>query len=102
MKTFKDIEFGPHGSGDGRILGKLEVNGHFISVVAGDGMYCEPRENLGSEEKFTSFEIAVFDDKGNFVTDTFLPNEGEVAGWQTREDIDMLIVRVQTFNNSLT
>lgn len=100
MKNFKDIKFIPHPIGSG-IQGSLNVNGHTLSVVAGEGFYSSPRKNLTSPEDFESFEVAVFDGVGNFVTQKFLPNIGDdVAGWQTKMSINMLITRIETLTIS--
>jgi len=100
MKSFKDIKFKPHPTGKG-IQGSLDVNGHTLSVVAGEFFYSSPRKNLKSAEDFKSFEVAVFDSVGNFVTDKFLPNIGDdVAGWQTKMDISILITRIENLTIS--
>lgn len=100
MKNFKDIEFKPHPHGLG-IQGKLKVNEHTISVVAGEGMYSSPRKNLSSPEDFESFEVAVFSPNGDFVTQEVVPNiNDDVAGWQTRMDINIIITRVETLTIS--
>ena len=99
MKNFKDIVFKPHPHGFG-IQGSLKVNGHILSVVAGEGLYSEPRKNLTSPDDFESFEVGVFNDKGDFVTNDFLPIGDDVAGWQSREMIDMILVRMQTLTIS--
>ena len=92
MKTFKDIVFKQHRLGKGNIQGLLKLdNGIEFSVVAGKGMYSAGkggvREAIDKVEDASSFEVAVFDQDGNFiVTDNDL-----VLGWQSREDIDKLI-----------
>lgn len=99
MKNFKDIEFKRHPHGYG-IQGSLTVNGHILSVVAGEGLYSEPRKNLTSPDDFESFEVGIFNDKGDFVTNDFLPIGDDIAGWQSREMIDMILVRMQTLTIS--
>lgn len=99
MKNFKDIEFKPHPHGFG-VQGILKVNGHTLSVVAGEGLYSEPRKNLKSPTAFDSFEVGIFNDRGDFVTNDFLPIGDDIAGWQTREMIDMILVRIQTLTIS--
>lgn len=100
MKTFKDIHFGPHPAGIG-IQGKLKVNDHILSVVAGDGLYSSPRENLTSPNDFNSFEVAVFDSNGDWATRKFLPNHSDdVVGWQSKMDISILITKIETLTIS--
>lgn len=100
MKNFKDIVFKPHPHGFG-IKGSLKVNGHLLSVVAGEGMYSTPRKNLTSPDDFESFEVAVFDSVGNFVTQEVVPNiNDDVVGWQTRMDINIIITRIETLTIS--
>lgn len=92
MKTFKDIKFKPHKVGKGAIQGLLMLdNGIEFSIVAGEGMYSTGkggvREAIGRVEDASTFEVAIFDQAGNFIgTDDDL-----VLGWQSREDIDELI-----------
>lgn len=88
--TFENIVFESHGAGG--IKGKLKVNGHVLSVIAGAGFYSSPRENLTTPNEFTEFEVAVFDERGNFVTNGFIEDiNDDVIGWQTREDINNII-----------
>jgi len=84
FKTFKDITWKAHQLGKGAIQGLLMLdNGIELSIVAGQGMYSTPREDLGSPDLHSSFEVAIFDKKGGMIDD--------VLGWQSREDIDTLI-----------
>lgn len=100
MKTFKDIKFKPHPIGVG-IQGSLNVNGHTLSVVAGDGFYCSPRKNLTSPNDFDLFEVAVFDSNGNWATQQFFPNHNDdVVGWQSKMDISILITKIETLTIS--
>ena len=62
-----------------------------MSVVAGDGMYSNGktgnRAAVSKVEDVSSFEVAIIDEN--------LPEEEqqwEVMGWQSREDIDKLII----------
>lgn len=88
--TFENILFENHFAGG--IKGKLKVNGHVLSVIAGAGFYSTPRENLTTPNEFTKFEVAVFDDGGNFVTNEIVEGiTDDVMGWQTREDINNII-----------
>ena len=92
MKTFKDISWKQHSLGKGSIQGLLILdNGIEFSVVAGEGMYSSGkggvREAIDKVEDASSFEVAVFDQAGNFIGD----DNDMVLGWQSREDIDKLI-----------
>ena len=88
MKKFKDIKWKQHKLGKGFIQGLLMLdNGIELSIVAGPGMYSLPRDAGNSPDDFDKFEVAVFDDGGNFIES----DEGSVLGWQSRSDINKLI-----------
>ena len=92
MKTFKDITFKQHKVDKEAIQGLLMLdNGIELSVVAGKGMYSTGkggvREAVNKVEDASSFEVAVFDQAGNFIG----ADNDLVLGWQSREDIDKLI-----------
>ena len=62
MTQFKDLIFKDH---------TYMINAHHvfdndweISVSAGNGIYCSPKKNLKNQESFSSFEIAIFNEKG--------------------------------------
>ena len=92
MKTFKDIKFEAHKVGKGAIQGLLMLdNGIELSVVAGEGMYSTGkggvREAVSKGEDASSFEVAIFDQDGEFIGN----DHDTVFGWQSKEDIDNLI-----------
>ena len=92
MKAFKDIKFKQHKVGKGAIQGLLKLdNGIEFSVVAGKGMYSTGkggvREAVDKVEDVSTFEVAVFDQDGNFIG----ADNDLVLGWQSRNDIDKLI-----------
>ena len=58
-----------------------------MSIVAGKGLYSLPRDAGDSPDNFLKFEVAIFDEDGNFVMD----DGNDVLGWQSRSDIDELI-----------
>ena len=93
MKTFKDIKFKQHSVvGKEAIQGLLTLdNGIVFSVVAGKSMYSTGkggvREAVSKVEDASSFEVAIFDQAGNFIS----ADDDLVLGWQSREDIDKLI-----------
>ena len=89
--TFKDLKFKKHSVVEG-IQATLEIKPNvFISVVAGDGMYSNGktgnRKAVSKPEDVTSFEVGIINEN--------LPEEDqqwEVMGWQSREDINKLII----------
>tara|TARA_R110002072_G_scaffold290666_1_gene458405 strand:+ start:57 stop:347 length:291 start_codon:yes stop_codon:yes gene_type:complete len=92
MKTFKDVSWKQHKLGKGNIQGLLTLdNGIELSIVAGKGMYSSGnngvRESIDKFENASSFEVAIFDQAGNFIG----ADNDLVLGWQSREDIDKLI-----------
>ena len=71
-------------------------NGVRISVQAGEVNYCTPRKNLESEDDYVSFEVAILDSNGEFVTRDYIEDAtDDVLGWQDRDDIDNLMIKIQ-------
>ena len=71
-------------------------NGYYISVVAGAGMYSNPKEG-NSPDDFNLFEVAVFNPEGKWSTKDFFPGiKDDVMGWQSREDINDLILLIES------
>jgi len=96
MKTFKDIKFFPSMGGNLKSNTKFD-NGFEISVIAGQFAYSTPRENSLDPDFFSEFEIAIFNDEGEFVTQDFFPDAGDdVMGWQTRADINSIMMVIQS------
>ena len=92
MKTFKDISWKQHSLGKGRIQGLLMLdNGIKFSIVAGEGLYSAGKTGVRGPaddvKDISSFEVAVFDQDGEFIGN----DNDMVLGWQSREDIDKLI-----------
>jgi hypothetical protein len=50
-------------------------------------MYSLPKDAGNSPDDFDKFEVAMFDDGGNFIES----DSGSVLGWQSRSDINNLI-----------
>ena len=70
-------------------------NGFELSIVAGPGKYSSPKDEGDSPDDFSSFEVAIFDPQGNWATKEFFPDDVEdVIGWQSREDINNLIKKI--------
>jgi len=96
MKTFKDIQFFPSMGGNLKSITKFD-NGFELSVIAGEFAYSTPRENSLDPDFFSEFEIAIFNDEGEFVTQDFFPDAGDdVMGWQTRADINSIMMVIQS------
>ena len=96
MKTFKDIKFFPSMGGNLKSNTKFD-NGFEISVIAGVFAYSTPRENSLDPDFFSKFEVAIFNDEGKFVTQDFFQDiEDDVMGWQTRADINNIMMVVQS------
>ena len=94
---FKDLVFKPH-THRGGFGSHTEINGFVLSVQASSTSYCAPRENLDSVDEYGSFEIAIWKSDGdrNWVTIDFFPdNNDDVVGWQSREDINNIIYRLE-------
>jgi len=71
------------------------TNGLSLSVSAGSGIYCNPREDRSSINQYLTFEIAVFDADDNFITTTFFPDShDDVVGWLSRDEINDLMDRI--------
>ncbi len=89
MTQFKDLIFKDHF----HMINAHHVfdNDWEISVSAGSGNYCTPREDLGQPELFSSFEVAIFNPNGDFATKDLLQADDDVVGWCGREDINNII-----------
>ena len=80
--NFKNLSFIKHPNINDAIMAQVICNnGKRVSVVAGKGMYSTSKagvkEACNEVEEAVSFEVMV----GN----------GDVVGWQTREDIDKIL-----------
>ena len=48
-----------------------------------------------SPDDFSSFEVAIFNPQGDWATKEFFPDHNDdVLGWQSREDINNLIKKI--------
>ena len=98
MLVFKDLEFKEKTFGGVCAQAKFE-NGLIISVVASKMAYSTPREDKDSVDDFSSFEVAIIDNDGKFVTKDFVPDvDDDVLGWQDRGQINALMLLVQSKN----
>jgi hypothetical protein len=90
MKTFKHLKFKKHTYG--LINASYEFpNGFSISVSAGSLPYCNPRKDLDSEKDYSTFEVALLDPDGDFVTGELLQSVDDICGWCSREDINNMM-----------
>ena len=95
MLIFKDLEFKKRDMGGVGATHTFD-NGITISVQAGSGPYSTPREDLTSSDDFVSFEVAMWDEDGEWVTKDFVPDAGDdVLGWQDRGEINALMLLIQ-------
>ena len=98
MKVFKDLQFKSNKFSGGIGATMRFDNGFEIGVQAGSFNYSTPREDLKSPDDFVSFEVAVFGPpNGDFVTKQFVPDaHDDVLGWQSRGQINALMLLIQT------
>ena len=89
MTTFNDLIFKNH---------DYMINAHHvfdnnweISVSAGSGNYCTPKESNLDSSAYSAFEVAIFNPNGDFATSEVLQIDDNVVGWQGREDINNII-----------
>lgn len=93
--TFDNIVFSKNIFGDGISSRTQFDNGVVLSIIAGKGAYSNPREAKFHSDDFRSFEVAILDGEGNFITMKFAPDAGDdVLGWMSREDINELITKI--------
>ena len=91
VKVFEDLVF--EKSGHGGLGSSTKVGDHTLSVQCGKFVYSSPREDATVTTAFSSFEVAIFDSDGDFVTEKFIDGseDGGVAGWVTRDTINQVI-----------
>ena len=87
MKKFENLKFKPFNDG---VNALHKFDNDFASKFA----YCTPRENNLDSSQYSSFEVAIFNPTGAFVTGEILENEDMVIGWQGREDISNIMEKV--------
>jgi hypothetical protein len=95
MKVFKDLKFEPRETGGVGASLTLD-NGIIVSVIASIGSYSTPREDLLSPDGYSSFEVALLDVDGEWMTGQILPGcNDDVIGWQSREQINSIMLIAQ-------
>ena len=94
MVTIDDLKFTKQSHGG--IGAKLKTKSKLtISIQAGKGIYSAPREDGLEPESYSHFEIAILNIRGEFVTNKFINcDDGQVAGWVSRDVIDVLIYQL--------
>ena len=98
MKNFKYIVWKLHPATKKGIIGELKFDsGVALSIVAGPHFYSSKiGDPAPHHSKFASFEVAVIDKNGEWATKGYFPDHNDdVVGWQSREDIDELISRIE-------
>ena len=86
--TFRDLKFRPKKYDKKCISATLELEPKvFLSVVAGPGLYSSPGGINQNRDVFVDYP-----DSDEF-------QEWQVKGWQTREDINKLIIEHVTSNS---
>ncbi len=83
MKTFKDLNFEPHPTGDGIMVREHFDNGYGVSVINGGGAY-----NCGDDE----FELAIYDKDGELCYNT--PITDDVIGHLSADEVSEIMTRV--------
>ena len=96
MKVFKDLVFSANRTGG--INSRTDFdNGFSLSVIAGGFAYSTPREDNTDPDFFSEFEVAVFNPDGEFTREFFSEDHtDDVLGWQTRADINTLMLLIQS------
>lgn len=72
-------------------------NGYSMSVIAGVMAYCNPRESLEDPQSYNTYEIAIFDEDGDWATKRFTDEDDDVCGWLTRDEINALMKKVSMY-----
>lgn len=97
MKKFDDLVFQVGGVGGVSAVEEFD-NGLVMSVVAGRIAYSTPREDGLDSNQYSSFEVAILDSDGEFVTRDILQIDNDVLGWQGREEINNIMEIIQLKN----
>jgi len=97
MRTFKDLVFRPGFHFGKGVSAHFEFdNGCVISVQASRRHYCSPREDLNSPNDYESFEIAIWNEYGEWKTREFIPDlNDDVAPCMSREQIEKVMGKIQ-------
>ena len=88
---FKDLTFKKQNHGGVGATAKFkDVT---VSIQAGKFVYSTPREDGLNAKDYSAFEVAIFKNNGGraFVTSDFLDTSDEVAGWTSKQEIEILL-----------
>jgi hypothetical protein len=73
-------------------------NGYSMSVIAGQMAYCNPRQNLEDPQEYLTYEIAIFNEDDDFVTQRFTDEANDdVCGWLTKDEINEIMQKVAQY-----
>ena len=102
MIQFKDLKFKDTNFG-GISAHHTFDNAWQISVAAGKMAYSTPREDGLDSSQYSSFEVAILDSDGEFVTRDILQIDNlqidsDVLGWQGKEEINNIMEIIQLKN----
>jgi|TARA_R100000541_G_scaffold43231_1_gene50448 hypothetical protein len=88
---FKDLKFKKQTHGG--IGTSVDFEGFTVSIQAGSFVYSTPREDLLDSSQYSSFEVAIFDKEGRYITEKFIKDctDGDVSGWTPKETIEELL-----------
>jgi hypothetical protein len=88
---FKDLKFKKQTHGG--IGTSVDLEGFTVSIQAGSFVYSTPREDLLDSSQYSSFEVAIFDKEGRYITEKFIKDctDGDVSGWTPKETIEELL-----------
>jgi len=102
MKTFNDLIFKDN-------LGAINAkhvfdNKYEISVSAGQIPYSTPRKDNLDSSRYSSFEVAIFNEHGEFVTSDILGSDinEAVLGWQSRGEINTMMILIANIKDTVT
>ena len=81
MKTFDDLIFEKHPTGDNRVKSLLDLGNDIeISVVGGDNLY---------GNGVTTFEVGAW--SKTLRTFMSMPDGDDISGWNTKEEVTKII-----------
>ena len=91
---FEDIKFRQRTFGG--IVAQVELKNEMIlSIIGGRMAYSTPRKDLTEAKEFASFEVAILDKDGEFVTrDHITGLDDDVKGWVSRDEILEIIKKL--------
>ena len=96
MITIKDLQFTEQSHGGIGVAFKTRSR-LTISIQAGSGLYSHPKNSdFNRQEDYTHFEVAIFNIKGDYVTNDWLNCKGDqVYGYASRALINAIIYQLE-------